>query len=302
MSKFKVVLRKLHFIHSNIKQFLLMRIQEPDFETTYFAGGLGSQLLSYIEYENKRRIFPNQDLVDVSYFTSDEVIDDGSGYVQRIWRLDHYGISIEKMRGMKRGFKEKGMKKRKPSDEEHANYCVANKLLEVNSEILAKIPIRSSLTLRNQLFFPSQDISSYGVIHVRKGDFLQVASRVITINDIVRTLERIKDILPNVVLVFSDGQLSKLEREQVRDAVGDDKYQSFRFFDSSSPPCDEVVIHDLMRCAAFLVTSNSTFSYTAGLLNVTENSKVIFPVYFYNEPSRNLNRIFTARATFALLD
>jgi hypothetical protein len=58
-------------------------------------GGLGSQLLAYIEYENKKRIFESQAHADTSYFIEDRVFEHESGLVHQRWRLDHYGITLQ---------------------------------------------------------------------------------------------------------------------------------------------------------------------------------------------------------------
>jgi len=300
VSELKSILKRFHSLYSSTYRDLLLCNKDPDFETTFFEGGLGSQILAYIEYSNKSRAYFEPNFVDVSYFTPVKNLNSSSKVITRNWRLDHFGIELAKLREFSRKVEKKN--KRRPNDRERTNFGLANGLFEINSEILMQFPIKSEQSYRNKLFFSGRKTPKYGVVHIRKGDYLSVASKIVTVGDITKTLGRIKDTLPTAVVFVTDGIFSEKEKLQIRDSVGEAKYRGFRFFDESSTSFDEIVIHDLMRCAEFLLTSNSTFSYTAGLLNDVENSKVLFPINFYSGYSADLNPIFQSNGTFALLD
>ena len=116
--------------------------------TTYFEGGLGSQLMAYIEHHNKNKMFGSQALVDVSYFDSNEIYDNEWGLTHWIWKLDHYGIALPKTQKVE----SKLMSLRRPNDAERASFNLENNLLKVDKELLLKLPVLSNTKRRNDIF------------------------------------------------------------------------------------------------------------------------------------------------------
>ena len=108
--------------------------------------------------------------------------------------------------------------------------------------------------------------------------------------------------MPKIMIFITDGVFSEYEKAQIRKVVGRKKFENYIFFDKANEPVDETLVHDLMRCAKLLITSNSTFSFTAGMLNVVPDSMIFFPITFYGESSRYLNSIFRNKATFGVLE
>ena len=290
--------RSVFSIYSQAKiKFFLNRI-DPDLMTTYFEGGLGSQLMAYIEHHNKSKMFGSQALVDVSYFDSNEIYDNEWGLTHWIWKLDHYGIDLP----ITQKVESKLMSLRRPNDAERARFILENNLLKVDKELLLKLPVLSNAKRRNEIFFSKKDIASYGVIHVRNGDFLRVSSRLIEVEELKSLLHDSKNMLPKIMIFITDGLFSEYEKAQIRKVVGRKKFENYIFFDKANEPVDETLVHDLMRCAKLLITSNSTFSFTAGMLNVVPDSMILFPITFYGESSRYLNSIFRNKATFGVLE
>jgi hypothetical protein len=108
--------------------------------------------------------------------------------------------------------------------------------------------------------------------------------------------------LPKIVIFITDGLFIENEKAQIRKVIGKKKFENDIFFNKASEPVEETLVHDLMRCAKLLITSNGTFSFTAGMLNVVPDSMIIFPITFYGESSRYLNSIFRNKATFGVLE
>jgi hypothetical protein len=113
----KSILQKVYYLTQSITRNFLKKLKQPNFACTYFEGGLGSQLLAYIEYENKKRIFESQANADISYFTEDRVFTHESGLVHRRWRLDHYGITLQCLNEEKPAMQEKASLRR-PTNQE----------------------------------------------------------------------------------------------------------------------------------------------------------------------------------------
>ena len=122
-------------------------------------------------------------------------------------------------------------------------------------------------------------------------------------SEVIRTLEILKDELPPTLVFVSDGEISELEKNQIKkDIDGEKSTTSVKFYDSTYPVIDETLVHDLMRCAQLLITSNSTFSLSAGLLNVRSDKRVLIPCSFFSESEQEFNAIFRNLATFAIMD
>ena len=103
----KSILLRVYYLPQNIRRNFLKKLKQPDFAGTYFEGGLGSQLLAYIEYENKKKIFESQAYADTSYFIEDRVFKHESVLVHWRWRLNHYGITLQRFNEEKPAMQEK---------------------------------------------------------------------------------------------------------------------------------------------------------------------------------------------------
>jgi hypothetical protein len=293
------ILKVYYLKNSLIKNFRTITTR-PDFNVTYFEGGLGSQILAFIEFQNKKKIYPNNQRVDIEYFQRNEVYQHGNGLTHWKWRLDHYGIRLEDFRS----FSVHGNfgASRRPNENEQANNIVRHGLFSVSEEILEMLPVLSTESKRNEIFFGGSETPEYGVVHLRKGDYLKVSSLVLGIEEIIPTLNLMKSILPPVLIFLSDGRLEEWERSAVKRVLEQRSNISIQFHDNSNPDVDEIVVHDLMRFAKFLITGNSTFSFSAGLLSNRPDSLVIFPIEFFGASSSATSLAFRSKAKFGILD
>ncbi|MCX8482435.1 MAG: hypothetical protein ORN50_02555, partial [Crocinitomicaceae bacterium] len=68
------------------------------------------------------------------------------------------------------------------------------------------------------------------------------------------------------------------------------------------PNADLHLVHSLMRASSILVTSNSTFSWTAGMLNVREKPIIFSPTSFFGEAEHQSNDLFQTTSSWMVLD
>ena len=214
--------------------------------------------------------------------------------------MDHYGHRLEDFNTLSQ--EDKILSYRRPTATELVRNLVSNQLLRVSSEIFSALPILSTQKHRNKVIFNGSDTDDFGVIHFRKGDYLKVPSRVLGVQDLLGTLNSLKAILPSSIVLVSDGRLDETERISIERVLAGSSVGSLRFHDRSSSQVDETVVHDLMRKARFLKTSNSTFSFSAGLLNTVADSLVVFPLDFYGDNLENVSFQFRSRAQFGILE
>lgn len=277
-----------------------MKRVNPNFNLTFFEGGLGSQLLSFIEFQNKTEKFEGPQFANLSYFESNRVFQHENGLTHWKWRLDHYGHQLEDFNTLSE--EDKFASYRRPTATEQVQHLVSNQLLKVSVETLSALPILSTKSQRNEVFFNGSDTDDFGVIHLRKGDYLKVASRVLGVQDLLGTLSSLKAILPTSIVLVSDGRLDEAERISIERVLSGSSVSTLRFHDGSSSQVDETVVHDLMRRARFLMTSNSTFSFSAGLLNTVADSLVVFPLDFYGDNPGDMSFQFRSKAQFGILE
>ncbi|MDD5329786.1 MAG: hypothetical protein PHX38_07265, partial [Sulfuricella sp.] len=107
---------------------------------------------------------------------------------------------------------------------------------------------------------------SFGVAHLRRGDYLNVASHVIDDASVIALLRQ-QAALPATIFVISDGTP---DAERWRQGLPDTQ---IHFFKSD----DIYLCHGLMRTAALLVTANSQFSYTAAILQTNLSAATFVP-------------------------
>jgi hypothetical protein len=296
----KRTLVKLYNEQKRIRAQIYVKKVKPNYNITFFEGGLGSQLLAFIEFQNKNEKFEGPQFANLSYFESNRVFQHENGLTHWKWRLDHYGHRLEDFNTLSQ--EDKILSYRRPTATEQVRHLVSNQLLRVSTEILSALPILSTQKQRNKVFFNGSDTDDFGVIHLRKGDYLKVASRVLGVQDLLGTLSSLKAILPSSIVLVSDGRLDEAERISIERVLAGSSVNSLRFHDGSSSQVDETVVHDLMRKARFLMTSNSTFSFSAGLLNTVADSLVVFPLDFYGDNLENVSFQFRSRAQFGILE
>jgi hypothetical protein len=256
-------------------------------------GGLGSQIIGMVIYESKKMKDPSI-RPDVSYFSQKNHAEKSNGPTIWSWQLDLYGYPLENL------FKQARFYDRYLGVLFSSN---SRKIKDSTSE-LAVVPWRSfarKLPLAEGLnsFLEKYDLSSekdFAVIHVRRGDYLKVASRVLTLEESIEGFARFSSLTSSPIFITSDEILSKKDFDYCAEHL---KSAPLIVVD---PSTDLHIVHSLMRSASFLFTSNSTFSWTAGMLNVRDAPMIISPTSFFGEKDHQFNDLFRARSSWMVLD
>ncbi len=274
-----------------LRDRILKLLRRTDFETIYFEGGLGSQILAYIEFVNS----PRQ--VDFSYFRHTRKRDSDGPDVWE-WELDRYGITID---GFKQYEKNKPFNPwitRRPSTLEFSKILQFDSRLQklvipknvqeifpINYTELSKILEKHKLSLDKTI-----------VIHVRRGDYVRVASRLIKYEEYTNLLKTINFPLNFELVFLSDSELSEEVKTYFKEMFPN---RILKFY--SEKDMSNSVSHDIMRMCKVLITANSTFSISAGLLS-DENTIVFSPLEFFGgEDGYMQSRIFNRYGNFLVM-
>jgi hypothetical protein len=255
---------------------------------TYIEGGLGSQILGVISFYSQQDMYGKKKAkCDLSYFDYNDRADLWK------WNLDKYGIDLDEFKGFEFRSKLHLLKGKKDflTDVEISQGYWRNS----RAKYLNRFPLDElQLQIFLQKVVKKSNREDYGAIHIRRGDYLQVASKVIGLDEYIQFLEKIKTILPNLFFVITDSALTSVEKQGLLVAIGSDREVVFL----DGPLHDPFILHCLMRTAHLLVTSNSTFSFSAGLLG--KQGQVVFsPLEFHaGKGSEKYNRTFRSVGSF----
>jgi hypothetical protein len=254
-------------------------------------GGLGSQILGVISFwERQERFGVEKAKCDITYFST------RNRESLWNWELDQYQISLIELKKFESA-RFKNMLRMKSdflSDLElNANYWI-----EVRKKYLDRFEFDSKQvnTFREEII-GLEIKKSYGVVHIRRGDYLQVASKVINFDEYLNLLLTLRELIPKDLLIVSDSQLHVKEKEKLSSHFGEN--HNLVFLDD--PQLNPFLIHCILREADVLVTSNSTFSFSAALLGKS-GQRAFSPVNFHSgESVEKYNRSFRAAGSFMTL-
>lgn len=265
-------------------------------QVVYFEGGLGSQLMSLFELTAKRRIFQGNVYTDFTYF--DFPFQSTKNSIWRQWRLEEYGLPIDVLRSA--DFLEDEQVNRvfqRPSMAQHAKFLLKNDVYNNCSLDSVKLPFGVYEDSPTDNYLDSCQ-GSYGAIHLRRGDYLKVASHLITFNHLYRCLQDIVEIFPENSFFFSDSKLKLVHRAKLQKlfkSVG-----KSIFLPSPRNNSNDIAVHNMMRKASVLIASNSTYSYSAAILNNLESAKIFVPKIFNKGEAASMNSVYSSVKRFNL--
>ena len=266
---------------------LLNRIEK---DVIYIEGGLGSQILGTLEFINTNKA------IDITYFTNPPRSTVNGPDIWK-WELDRYGIDLN-------FFKERV--RSKPYKWQYAlmPQFVRSKLSTSGEYVnpwsigggeVELFPIDKTATTKVLSGYGIEG-NDFGAIHIRKGDYLRVSSRVISVNENAGILTKLQNQLPKELFVFSDTALSESERDVVKRAA---PHSNAHFL--SEEDLEGGTVHDLMRLSKVLITANSTFSLSAGIL-ASKETVVYSPLLFFGGKDDYLkSRIFNQAGDYFVL-
>ena len=251
-------------------------------------GGLGSQIMGLITglYLSSK----GEDVrFDVSYFApkrhAPKVM--RSGLVLWPWALSEYGYSSEELSSKKPPFTQP----MSPSDRTKFNVELWAEMLD--SGWLISLPIPESVFPKITALGLDKG-EDYGVVHLRRGDYVAAGSRIISVSDVLGLLSDVKTLVPPKILFVSDSPFTHVEESKIRETLTNFE---LLFYVGQDPH----TTHAIMRLASFLVTSNSTFSWTAALLNEQKNRVCITPGHFFQPRLSDTNRIYESSAAWTIM-
>lgn len=227
-----------------------------------FAGGMGTQILQAATYFALKK--SGQSVwADLSYFdTQAQMAEEGlTGKATHwFWQLDQYGLrrdyfepfsskNLNKVRFLRDGAEMMQRGLHALSSPEIQNYFQ---------------PVdKSSFDL------PSEAMKPFLCIHMRRGDYLNVASHLVSDTEFLTLGKKFEGLIDNAVLL-SDSPFTNEFKIKMNDL-----FRNVRYLDQTDP----YTSHWLMRQARILVCSNSTYSLTAAILNFS--ALVIMPKHWF---------------------
>jgi hypothetical protein len=247
---------------------------------------LGAQILAValIDFlrDRARKNNTAEPFIDLSYFSISPSTFSGLSIYG--WQLDYYGIPKREFEGVPHPRKPKWIHKLSRSAPKwlydgslERQELLMMVLSEAPTQIFSRFPI-SEPDLKKTADLLSDLGSDHCVVHLRRGDYLNVASHIVADQDLLPILGGLIQTGIKNLLFISDSEVnldlfrrhlpSTIRQECV---VGGDLYFS----------------HALMRRAKVLITSNSQFSLSAALLN--PQGLRLMPRVWFSGRHANLN-------------
>jgi Glycosyl transferase family 11 len=129
---------------------------------------------------------------------------------------------------------------------------------------------------------------SFLCMHVRRGDYLNVASYLVADEEFLNLSRKFTGLV-NSAVVLSDSPIDQHFRTVVASY-----FEEVHFLDST----DAYQAHRIMRAARILICSNSQFSLTAAALNV--GALAIIPRQWFGDDARHLEVPIQGRSRFLI--
>jgi hypothetical protein len=260
-----------------------------------FEGGLGSQILPFLEASWLKHL-GQPFTVNLSYFDVNKKISTGKGGADHwSFRLERYGYSLASLQKFGNGdVSQQEIRSKRNFDLWTSDFWQFSRRygpehLPVNQD--ACLAFKSSLGLNAN--------SRYSVVHVRRGDYLRVASRIVSDEEWLRALKMIISQVEEFLIISSDSKLPKETKNQVVELASMNRVEVVFLEGGHFDECD---LHDLMREADILIASNSTFSFTAAILG-KQGMKSLVPNIFYGDAElEEINVGVRSAGTFFVLD
>jgi len=255
-------------------------------------GGLGSQILCYINYLEK--LSKNRNLkCNLEYFDIPNKKKSKNLSYWR-WELDSYGISKDLV-----GSNSKKLTKLQKiifEEKQLETISFLNEWTVEKRDFYRTIfPVDEAETTRLKELILGDSSEEFTLIHIRRGDYIFAASHLVPMEVYEKFLQQQQGEIPGKIIISSDSEFAATEKERISHSVHG---STVLFLNPKTYSAKS--IHDLMRSANLLICANSTFSLSAALL-ASESTKVYFPVIFQNENQHARGNLFLAVSDFALM-
>lgn len=268
----------------NIPKFFRRSPADKNLPTVIvFAGGMGTQIIQAAVYFSMKKA-GHSVYADLSYFDTAArmaVVGKAGELTHWFWQLEPFGLP-------------------------QSAFEISSGLNKKNADILPDGPRMMELGLKalaqpdiQEIFkevadiskaLPEDVLSNYLCIHIRRGDYVNVASHLISDGEFISLARKFSGLINNVVLL-SDSPIEPDFRNTVSSY-----FKKVLFLDNIDP----YTSHQIMRSARILVCSNSTFSLTAAALN--PNALVVIPKHWYGKNNYDVEAPIHARCAFQIME
>jgi hypothetical protein len=246
-----------------------------------FTGGMGAQIISAAIYFQMQQ--DGQEVyADLSYFDKpkDLAIDGVKGYLTHWdWQLHHFELHRSSFKTWQ-------------SPDAHQVNVIEDGVQKLDLGLSAlrqeKVQKLFELNAFNLTSLIESD-ARYLCIHVRRGDYLNVASYLVADEQFIGVAKRFTRLVAHVVIV-SDSPIPEELKNQMSSL-----YSKATFLDK----INEIETHGVMRHASILVCSNSQFSLVAALLNTS--ALIVLPKIWFGREHPKLEAKLTNLGNFQIL-
>lgn len=232
-----------------------------------FTGGMGAQIISAAIYFSLRAQ-GKAVYADLSYFDQSvhlATVGKAGDVSHWAWQLDAFGLNKETFEPLP-GYSRREVELVEDGPEKMVRGLRALQQPEIQSRFAINSEVQDVL--------PSGFSEGYLCVHVRRGDYVNVASHLVSDEEFFHLARKFVGLVRHMVVV-SDSPIEAAFRERI--AQG---YEQAAFLDS----VDVFTSHRVMRNARILVCSNSQFSLIAALLNTS--ALVVLPKQWFGANDR----------------
>lgn len=249
-----------------------------------FAGGMGTQIIQaavYFSMKNTGR----QVYGDVSYFDRSQklaVVGNTGELTHWGWQLDLFGLSPASFDAPPPGLNKRN------SD----RLGDGARMTELGLKALSQPEIQKcfKVTSEKNIALSAEAAGYFLCIHIRRGDYVNVASHLITDSEFIRLSRKFSGLVSNVI-VISDSPIGAEFRNALASC-----FKKISFLDN----IDAYTSHCIMRNARILFCSNSSFSLTAAALN--PDALAIIPRQWYGDDDRHIEEPIHAGCLFEIME
>lgn len=258
-------------------------------QLVFIEGGLGSQILNVLRFWNLQEVNSDKHVkCDLSYFN----YSDRSNLWN--WELGQFGIELNQFAMYES--KSKFNKYREKLDYLNLNELNSNYWRSIRNKYIDRFsfPHETTRASLNNLL-GKEILGNYCAIHIRRGDYLSVASKLVQVNEYLEVTSKLLLLLPDNILLVSDSPISREVISKFEKILCEKK-----IFSLDDPNLDPYFIHCTLRMAKVLITGNSTFSFSAALLG-DEHQVALSPNQFHSgKNSERYNVTFRDAGNFFL--
>lgn len=165
--------------------------------------------------------------------------------------------------------------------------------MELAIEALRQQDVKKAFPIKQSVDEECRNITAgneYLCIHIRRGDYVNVATHLVEDMDFVNLAKSLSNFVP-AVIVISDSEVSGVVKENLPGL-----FKQCTFVVGGNLH----IAHALIRQAKYLVCSNSQFSLSAALLNEV-GQQVFVPTKWFGDDESNIQMPINALCRFQVL-